>query len=399
MGLVSVTFRRSVLPALGFLVIAPNCWAQDPREILGNELWAWGWAGENSENVTIIQGTNGPLIRWMTDRSGRGNHFTNLGQPRRPAYQLGLTLDETVKGGAYHTDLPLIGLDQYADGSQVFGNVFYQESGLDAGADFYLAAVCMNTRTDGIRELFGTDSQNYVRLNQATDTLTIVIEGQGYPLSLPGSCPHGILLLEIWRDANGSLTCLGNGDDITTPGLQATGVFAVSGLGHDGDGNSHWDDYSMEYVFCDALPPADERDALREYLRAKWDVFVRPWTELTGTALAGAFGEPRLEGAGQVLGAEPFELRLSGAAPNAPFAVIFGASPLYAPFQGGVMVPFPEVFVFGFFTDSQGNLTLASTWPDDQFPDVRLWFQNWIIDPTAKRGWAASNGLIAHFAE
>ena len=37
-------------------------------------------------------------------------------------------------------------------------------------------------------------------------------------------------------------------------------------------GSSYFDDFVMELVYCDGLPSAANRDALRAYLRAKWSL-------------------------------------------------------------------------------------------------------------------------------
>jgi hypothetical protein len=244
--------------------------ASDPRSI-GSELWAWGWAGQQSENLTLINGPRGKLITDMVDLSGRGNHFYNYGA-NKPAYQIGLNLNASTKGGSYQTSLPIVGLDKYAGGSQVYGNILYQAKHLNAQGGFYLAAVCTNTRTGGERELFGTDNQNYVRLDQQRNNVTLKVGGVQQKVGKDGSLPKGILLLEIWRDDAGKVTCYGNGVDISVPRIKIPQTFALSGMGFDGGGSSQWDDYWMEFVLCDALPPQAERDFLRGYLSSKWGI-------------------------------------------------------------------------------------------------------------------------------
>ncbi len=243
--------------------------ASDPPMI--GSAWAWGWAGERGEHLTLVEGPRGLRVERMTDLSGRGNHFFNYGS-NQGAYQSGLSIEADEKGGAYATDLKLIGLDRYADGSQVYGNVYYQERRLNAAGPMYLAAVCMNTRIGGQRELFGTDAVHSLRIDQERDNVQLCINGTTRRVSRDGACPRGILLLEVWRDSTSRIVCMGNGADISA-GVTMGQTFAVSGLGFDGSGSSQWDDYLMEVVMCDGLPTASEREALREYLRAKWDIW------------------------------------------------------------------------------------------------------------------------------
>lgn len=238
---------------------------------MGEELWAWGWAGLDGSNVTLVDGPGGQRITFMGDLSGSGNDFFNDGG-NQPAYQLGLQLDASTKGGPYATGLPIIGVDTYQTGGLVYGNVFHQSSGMAAAADFYLASVLMNTRESGNRELFGTDANNFVRIDQERNDVSITIAGTSLQL-VDASCPEGIMVLEIWRDSANNLSCQANGVDVTFGTPTLAGVFDVVGMGYDGSGTSQWDDYWMEFVFCDALPQESKRAALREYLRAKWNAY------------------------------------------------------------------------------------------------------------------------------
>ena len=246
----------------------------DPGDI-GSELWAWGWAGYKGQNLVLGQSKYGPVVTQMNDLSGRGNHFFANSQ-YQPAYATSLELPSSTKGGAYQTSLPVVGLDSYADGSNVYGNVMYQNRTLNAAGGFYLAAVCMNTRNGGTRQLFGSTNGDVVHLDQGLDAVFMTVGGQWRRLCPDGDLPKGIMVLEIWRDSKGVMTCFANGNKVTQGTVKTTKTSQISGFGFDGSGSSQWDDYSMEFVMCDALPPKSERDMIREYLRAKWNVWGAP---------------------------------------------------------------------------------------------------------------------------
>ena len=150
---------------------------------IGSKLYAWGWAGVNGENVTLVDGPNGKLISFMQDLSGNGNTFFRNGGSK-PAYQVGLTLPENTKGGAYSTTLPLIGLDKYVPGQQIYGNIFDFTNPLVDSNDFYLAAVYMNTRTGGQREVWGNDAAGWVRIDQQREQVSLNIGGTAKQISL-----------------------------------------------------------------------------------------------------------------------------------------------------------------------------------------------------------------------
>ena len=75
--------------------------------------------------------------------------------------------------------------------------------------------------------------------------------------------------------------------------------------------------------------------------------------------------------------------------------LVVGASPFFAPFKGGTMVPNPDLLLAPLATDAAGALSLATTWPPGLPTGTALLLQDWIIDAAAPHGWAASNGLQA----
>lgn len=122
--------------------------------------------------------------------------------------------------------------------------------------------------------------------------------------------------------------------------------------------------------------------------------FFVNWFDL-GQGLAGSNGTPKLSGLGLLFPGAPVTLKLTGAKPFAPAALIVGLSQLSAPFKGGVLVPFPDLFVAGLPIPANGTLTLKSTWPSGVPGNLKLYFQEWIADPGAMAGMSASNALSA----
>ena len=117
------------------------------------------------------------------------------------------------------------------------------------------------------------------------------------------------------------------------------------------------------------------------------------WANL-GQALAGTNGLPRALGTGTLFGGDPVTVTLVQALPNTTAAVILGFSELSAPFEGGVLVPFPDRILF-FPTDGSGTLSGTTTWPEGVPSGTELYVQFWIVDPGGPVGLAASNALRA----
>ncbi|HZL99754.1 MAG TPA: hypothetical protein VFD43_05825 [Planctomycetota bacterium] len=119
-----------------------------------------------------------------------------------------------------------------------------------------------------------------------------------------------------------------------------------------------------------------------------------PWTDL-GSALPGGAGAPTLSGAGTLAAGSPGFLRLLGAPPSAPGALLVGLAALNAPVKGGTLVPAPHL-VLHFTTSPAGSLLLPwSSWPAGLPGFTQIWFQAWTSDPTAPAGAGASNALLA----
>jgi hypothetical protein len=118
-----------------------------------------------------------------------------------------------------------------------------------------------------------------------------------------------------------------------------------------------------------------------------------PWEHL-GQALAGAAGKPLLKGEGPLVADQPLKGKIGQAAPGAPAWMLFGTSSVWQPFQGGVLVPDPQVALL-LQTNAAGKLQINSTWPAGVPAGTLFYAQAWIADAGAPHGWSATNGLLA----
>ena len=118
-----------------------------------------------------------------------------------------------------------------------------------------------------------------------------------------------------------------------------------------------------------------------------------PWTNLFN-GLAGTGGlTPRLLGEGALTAGSATLLALDDARANSSAWAVLGFTELSAPFKSGVLVPNPDLLLGPFTTNAFGSLTLAAAWPAGLPSGFETWWQHWIQDPAAPKGFAASNGL------
>lgn len=118
------------------------------------------------------------------------------------------------------------------------------------------------------------------------------------------------------------------------------------------------------------------------------------WSDL-GAALAGTLGKPQLTGTGNLCRGAPGALVLDSARPGGSAFLVVGFSSLWHPFHGGVLVPDVDVLIAGLPIDAAGHLALPFTFPIGVPAGLQIWFQDWIPDPAAVAGFAASNALLA----
>lgn len=101
---------------------------------------------------------------------------------------------------------------------------------------------------------------------------------------------------------------------------------------------------------------------------------------------------PRLRGTGPLLGGDAITLELQDTAAQASAILVVGFSVSMLPFQGGVLVPAPDLLLNA-VTDAEGQLSLLSTWPMGVPSDTLVYLQHWILDPQGAGVHSASNGL------
>ncbi len=118
-----------------------------------------------------------------------------------------------------------------------------------------------------------------------------------------------------------------------------------------------------------------------------------PWTALPGGA-SGSLGVPALRGEGPPCSANEVSLLLGDALPSAPLFLVIGLSRLDAPFKGGTLVPAPDLILVGFTTDAQGDWSITAAWPAGVPSGLDVYFQAWILDGGAPKGYAGSNGVL-----
>ena len=116
------------------------------------------------------------------------------------------------------------------------------------------------------------------------------------------------------------------------------------------------------------------------------------WTNLGG-GIAGTAGVPVLAGDGTLTAGDSTTLSLAGGLPGGSAYVVLGLSKLGAPFKGGVLVPNPDVILDPLPLDGAGALELSFPWPAGIPSGASAFWQHWIPDATAVKGFAASNGL------
>ena len=147
-----------------------------------------------------------------------------------------------------------------------------------------------------------------------------------------------------------------------------------------------------------------DRDEDGAYDRDEWDAGSDPadptdvpgaWTDLA-SGLAGTNGTPALSGQGPLLPGTTVTLQLTDALGSSAAVAVGGFSRADAPLFGGLLVPFPDIMIFGIPVDPAGELSLQATLDVAGLPPGQeLYFQLWIGDPAASGGYAASNGLRA----
>ena len=167
----------------------------------------------------------------------------------------------------------MVAVETYNDGSIAWVQSLEQQGTLVSDGEFYLAFAGADTRGDGDRFIWGTSRSNTVRFNQIYNRIHIIIDGNNTRLTDNYAIPNGGILIEVWRESSGDLHVWADGVDVTDGSPNDTGTFTMTGIGGPLGDDSAYDDYAFEYVVCDEVPTVAQRDELRAYLGAKWDLF------------------------------------------------------------------------------------------------------------------------------
>jgi hypothetical protein len=116
------------------------------------------------------------------------------------------------------------------------------------------------------------------------------------------------------------------------------------------------------------------------------------WTSV-GSALAGAAGEPLLEGHGSLASGSDNAALLSDGAPSAIAGFFTGFASTPVPFKGGTLVPFPFFGPALLSTNAAGAITVAFSMPPGVPVGTAVWAQWALQDPGAVQGVALSNAI------
>jgi hypothetical protein len=114
-----------------------------------------------------------------------------------------------------------------------------------------------------------------------------------------------------------------------------------------------------------------------------------------GQGLGGLTGTPVIVGVGDLAPSSNVKVILASAAKNSTAFIVVGAAELNLPFKGGVLGPDPNPpgFFVGLQTDNDGFTLVDTTWPPGFPPNVSIWMQWWIQDPTGPKGFTATETL------
>ena len=225
--------------------------------------WSGCWAGK-ARNLITTRDSGGLRITNATDWTGNARHWINdtLADEFNPS--AGLTL------GDWSTPHWVLKSTAFSSSGGISA-----VSSLSAAGEFYLAAVCCNSRGLGTRYMWGMGVDNRIRLDQPNGLLSINIAASADTTLAPaGSFPttggtetHTPFLVEIWRDGSNVVRAARNGVEVgSNPTM--TGTYIMDGFG--ASGSQGWDEYLMEFFVATAVGTAVQRRELLNFMRVKW---------------------------------------------------------------------------------------------------------------------------------
>lgn len=117
------------------------------------------------------------------------------------------------------------------------------------------------------------------------------------------------------------------------------------------------------------------------------------WSD-QGHALAGTFGDPALDGSGDLSAGSANAVDLTRARRLSVAALFLAPASTPVPFKGGTLVPVPFVAPILLTTSGTGTISIPFVAPGDLPPGAELWVQFAIQDPAAVNGVALSNAIL-----
>ena len=116
------------------------------------------------------------------------------------------------------------------------------------------------------------------------------------------------------------------------------------------------------------------------------------WTDLGYGGIAGVTGVPVLTGSGPQACEANTIISLTNAKPNQVAFLPVGIGTLNLFLKGGTLVPALDIIII-VVTSPTGDVVLNGPWPVGIPPGFSIYYQYWLKDPAAVKGWAATNGM------
>lgn len=118
----------------------------------------------------------------------------------------------------------------------------------------------------------------------------------------------------------------------------------------------------------------------------------QPWFSL-GFGIPGSSGTPFLEGFAPFQTPLPARLQLRLARPASPALLILGTTRWNVPLAGGLLIPSHDLSL-PFVTNAAGAADFLFPFPPFARRRFEIYAQAWVLDPAAREGIAASEGLV-----
>ncbi len=116
------------------------------------------------------------------------------------------------------------------------------------------------------------------------------------------------------------------------------------------------------------------------------------WTD-HGGGVAGSSGMPSFSATGSLETGGTIQLDITNLPADAPVLLVVGASAVWAPLAGGMLVPYPDLVLPAISAGPDGTLSLSATAPDNTPAGLTLYVQAWVLDAGAPFGLSASNAV------